>query len=148
MNKVATTPQFPRPAFVLDAKVEFEALAAEHPDLAFVDAVVVDLCGALRGKRLPVGEARKIFESGIQLPHSIYLMDARGEMTNPFGCGFIMQGMLLSCSTGFPGECARGTASSTHDRFSGGCVPDNMPSVEVCDGKDNDCDGETDEGCD
>jgi len=88
MNKVATTPQFPRPAFVLDAKVEFEALAAEHPDLAFVDAVVVDLCGALRGKRLPVGEARKIFESGIQLPHSIYLMDARGEMTNPFGCGF------------------------------------------------------------
>ena len=71
MNKVATTPQFPRPAFVLDAKVEFEALAAEHPDLAFVDAVVVDLCGALRGKRLPVGEARKIFESGIQLRGSI-----------------------------------------------------------------------------
>src|SRR6185312_13637057 len=30
----------------------------------------------------------KLFETGLQLPHSIYLMDARGEMTNPFGRGF------------------------------------------------------------
>ena len=87
MNKVATTPQFPRPAFVLEAKAEFDALASQHP-LEFVDAVVVDLCGTLRGKRLPAAEAGKIFESGLQLPHSIYLMDARGEMTNPFGRGF------------------------------------------------------------
>jgi glutamine synthetase len=87
MNKIATTPQFPRPAFVLDTKAEFEALDAECP-LEFVDAVVVDLCGRLRGKRLPIEEAGKLFEGGLQLPHSIYLMDARGEMTNPFGRGF------------------------------------------------------------
>src|ERR1041385_1175008 len=88
MNKATAVPGFARPAFVLDAKAEFEALVARHPNLEFVDAVVVDQCGSLRGKRLPVKEAHKIFESGLQLPHSIYLMDARGEMTNPFGRGF------------------------------------------------------------
>src|ERR1043166_6843963 len=88
MNKAAAIPAFARPAFVLDAKAEFEALVAQHPGLTFVDAVVVDLCGTLRGKRLPIGEAGKLFDSGLQLPHSIYLMDARGEMTNPFGRGF------------------------------------------------------------
>ncbi|HEY1961573.1 MAG TPA: glutamine synthetase family protein [Rhizomicrobium sp.] len=88
MNKAAAIPGFARPAFVLDAKAEFDALVARHPGLEFVDAVVVDLCGALRGKRLPIAESGKLFESGLQLPHSIYLMDARGEMTNPFGRGF------------------------------------------------------------
>lgn len=88
MNKPAAIPAFSRPVFVPDAKAEFDALVARHPGLQFVDAVVVDLCGRLRGKRLPLYEAHKLFESGLQLPHSIYLMDARGEMTNPFGRGF------------------------------------------------------------
>lgn len=88
MNQAAAIPGFAPPAFVAEAQGEFEALVARHPGLEFVDAVVVDLCGALRGKRLPIAEAHKLFESGLQLPHSIYLMDARGEMTNPFGRGF------------------------------------------------------------
>ncbi len=88
MNKATTTPSFARPAFVLEAQAEFEALTARHPELEALDAVIVDLCGVLRGKRLPIREAGKIFEQGMQIPHSIYLMDARGEMTNPFGRGF------------------------------------------------------------
>ena len=88
MNKPTAVPGFARPTFVPKARAEFEALAARHSGLEFVDAVVVDLCGTLRGKRLPLSEAHKLFESGLQLPHSIYLMDARGEMTNPFGRGF------------------------------------------------------------
>jgi glutamine synthetase len=88
MNQAASMPGFARPAFVPRAQAEFEALMARHPSLEFVDAVVVDLCGTLRGKRLPISEAHKLFESGLQLPHSVYLMDARGEMTNPFGRGF------------------------------------------------------------
>jgi glutamine synthetase len=88
MNKPTAVPGFACPAFVLDAKAEFEALVAQHPGFEFIDAVVVDLCGTLRGKRLPLSEAHKLFESGLQLPHSVYLMDARGEMTNPFGRGF------------------------------------------------------------
>jgi glutamine synthetase len=88
MNKATTTPSFARPAFVLAAQAEFETLTARHPELEALDAVIVDLCGVLRGKRLPIKEAGKIFEQGMQIPHSIYLMDARGEMTNPFGRGF------------------------------------------------------------
>jgi glutamine synthetase len=88
MNKAANIPAFAPPAFLPTAEAEFEALVARHPGLQFVDAVVVDLCGTLRGKRLPISEAGKLFDCGLQLPHSIYLMDARGEMTNPLGRGF------------------------------------------------------------
>ena len=88
MNKPTATPTFARPAFVPEAEAELSALLAGNLDVRFVDAVVVDLCGTVRGKRLPVAEAGKLFDSGLQLPHSIYLMDARGEMTNPFGRGY------------------------------------------------------------
>jgi len=88
MNKLATTPAFARPAFVEDAKQEFEALIAAHPEIEYLDAVVVDLCGILRGKRMGIVEATKIFESGMQIPESVYLMDARGEMTDVFGHGY------------------------------------------------------------
>ncbi|HSZ12141.1 MAG TPA: glutamine synthetase family protein [Rhizomicrobium sp.] len=88
MNKPIATPVFSRPAFVEIARKEFEALIARRGDLEFVDALLVDLCGALRGKRMPVSDAAKLFESGMQIPLSVYLMDTRGEMTNPFGRGF------------------------------------------------------------
>ncbi len=79
--------QFSRPAFAGEARAEFEALKAANPDLQYVDAVLADVIGVLRGKRLPIGEADKLFESGMQIPLSVYLMDAHGEMTNPFGRG-------------------------------------------------------------
>ncbi len=88
MNKLATPPAFARPAFVEEAAREFEALIAAHPEIEYLDAVVVDLCGILRGKRMGIAEAAKIFESGMQIPESVYLMDARGEMTDVFGHGY------------------------------------------------------------
>jgi glutamine synthetase len=87
MNKVSPPPAFAAPAFVGAARAEFTALKAAHPDLDYVDALLADVIGTLRGKRLPIGEADKLFESGMQIPHSLYLMDAHGEMTNPFGRG-------------------------------------------------------------
>lgn len=88
MNKIMTAPGFFRPAFVAKAQAEFQALCKANPDLQYVDAVLADVLGVLRGKRLPIHEAAKLFESGMQIPHSLYLMDARGEMTNPLGRGF------------------------------------------------------------
>ncbi len=88
MNKPAAIPDFARPAFVMAARADFEALVREHPDLLHVDAVLPDVLGILRGKRLPVAEAGRLFESGMQIPRTLYLMDAHGEMTNPFGRGF------------------------------------------------------------
>ncbi len=88
MNKIAAPPGFAPPAFVLQAQREFEALVGKNPRIQSVDAVLVDINGILRGKRIPIGDARRLFESGMQIPRSVYLMDPRGEMTNPFGRGF------------------------------------------------------------
>lgn len=88
MNKPTPAPSFSRPAFAAAARAEFDALREARPDIEYVDAVLADICGTLRGKRLPIAEAGKLFESGMQIPHSIYLMDAHGEMTNPLGRGY------------------------------------------------------------
>jgi glutamine synthetase len=87
MNTVVSLPAFSRPTFVDDARRVFQALQRSLPEIREVDAMVVDINGILRGKRLPVADADRLFESGMQIPRSIYLMDPRGEMTNPFGRG-------------------------------------------------------------
>lgn len=86
MNKASPIPSFAAPAFVAAARAEFEALAGA--DIACVDAVIVDISGTMRGKRLPIADAPRLFETGMQLPRSVYLMDVKGEMVNPFGRGF------------------------------------------------------------
>ena len=78
MNKAASIPSFAGPAFVEEARTQFEALVAREGEFAFVDAVVVDICGTMRGKRLPLADAPRLFETGMQLPKSVYLMDAKG----------------------------------------------------------------------
>lgn len=88
MNKPTPQPAFARPAFVEKARQTLDALVKAHPDIEFVDALVSDICGTLRGKRLPVRGTAHLFESGMQIPQSIYMMDASGEMVNPFGRGF------------------------------------------------------------
>src|ERR1700753_3022588 len=87
MNKPSPPPAFARPAFVDAAKAQFDAALAAHPGIACVDAIVVDISGVMRGKRLPLTEAGRLFETGMQLPRSVYLMDVKGEMVNPFGRG-------------------------------------------------------------
>ncbi|HEX3484340.1 MAG TPA: hypothetical protein VHT51_04720, partial [Micropepsaceae bacterium] len=70
------------------ARAELEAVLAANPAIQFVDAAIADICGALRGKRIAVGEASKLFDSGMQIPLSLHLMDVRGEMMNPGGRGY------------------------------------------------------------
>ncbi|HVV65045.1 MAG TPA: glutamine synthetase family protein [Rhizomicrobium sp.] len=79
---------FFRPDFVDAARARFAALLKENPKVEFVDAMLADICGVLRGKRIPVRGADHLFETGMQIPQSIYLMDASGEMLNPFGRGY------------------------------------------------------------
>ncbi|HEY4944260.1 MAG TPA: glutamine synthetase family protein [Rhizomicrobium sp.] len=86
MNKASPIPSFAAPAFVAAARAEFEALAGANVEC--VDAVIVDISGTMRGKRLPIADAPRLFETGMQLPRSVYLMDVKGEMVNPFGRGF------------------------------------------------------------
>lgn len=50
------------------------------------------------------------------------------------------------CYTPQPGECGPGTQVCVAPNVIH-CVPNNAPSAEVCDGKDNDCDGQIDDNC-
>jgi hypothetical protein len=52
-------------------------------------------------------------------------------------------GSGASCSTGEPGICATGRTTCSDGALA--CEPINDPVAEVCDGLDNDCDGDTDE---
>ncbi|WP_158623492.1 MopE-related protein [Corallococcus sp. CA053C] len=53
-------------------------------------------------------------------------------------------GGLLACATGQQGVCGEGVTYCTHGALE--CVPTQGASSEVCDGKDNDCDGQSDDG--
>jgi glutamine synthetase len=70
------------------AQAEWQALLRSHPDIVYLDAAIADACGTLRGKRIAAADADKLFEAGMQIPASLPLMDARGEMTNAGGHGF------------------------------------------------------------
>jgi glutamine synthetase len=72
----------------IETRAELDAILAANPKIEFVDAAIADVCGTLRGKRLPVADAAKLFESGMQIPLSLHLMDVRGEMMNPSGRGY------------------------------------------------------------
>ena len=70
------------------AQEELEAVLLANPAIAHVDAAIADISGTLRGKRIAVGDAPKLFETGMQIPLSLHLMDVRGEMMNPGGRGY------------------------------------------------------------
>ena len=67
---------------------EFKAFKAAHPETRYVDAILTDLCGIVRGKRYPMAEAEKLFTGGLQLCESVFLLDVTGANTDPAGRGF------------------------------------------------------------
>ena len=70
-------------------KDEFEELLNQQVDIKYVDAIFTDLCGHIRGKRIPLLEIGKIFKEGIQLPSSAHFLDVAGGVTNTLGLGWI-----------------------------------------------------------
>jgi glutamine synthetase len=68
--------------------VEWDAFGKANPGLESLDCLFVDLCGTIRGKRYPAFEGGKVFKSGLQIPFTLYLLDARGETTDATGRGY------------------------------------------------------------
>ena len=71
-------------------------MLSDGPELAFVEAYVVDINGLLRGKRLPAGMLSRLYAKGINLPASTPLLDIWGEEVE--GTGLIL-------STGDADKC-------------------------------------------
>jgi len=67
---------------------EARAFLARVPEATHVDAIFIDLCGRARGKRYPIRDLEKLYESGLQIPLTIYLLDVTGAMSDPMGRGF------------------------------------------------------------
>ncbi len=67
---------------------EVDAFLQRHPAIRQVDAIFIDMCGIARGKRLPVHELAGLFQRGMNLPASIYLLDVTGDQLDVLGRGF------------------------------------------------------------
>ena len=60
-------------------QAEVDAFLADNPGLTGVDMLVPDMCGILRGKRIGTEAVDKLYDKGVQMPGSTYLLDATGQ---------------------------------------------------------------------
>ena len=67
---------------------EFDNFYKKYPNVKYVDAIISDTSGIIRGKRYPIDEIKKLFISGIQFASAIFLLDVTGNSSDPGGRGF------------------------------------------------------------
>lgn len=66
---------------------EAAAFLARHPQVRWIDAMVPDIGGVPRGKRLHVSALGKLYGEGMALPGSTYAMDMLGNNVESTGMG-------------------------------------------------------------
>ena len=49
-----------------------------HPELQFVDLLIPDINGIVRGKRVDPSALAKVFERGVAMPASIFALNIQG----------------------------------------------------------------------
>jgi len=83
MRRPDNGPTAASPSGLDEARVFLES----HPGLAFVDLLIPDIQGVIRGKRINAEVLPKVAERGLRLPGSVFAMDGTGE--NVEGTGLI-----------------------------------------------------------
>jgi len=66
---------------------EYESFVNAHPDVKYIDLILSDLNGVLRGKRLPVGNVQKVYSDALYLPLSVYGTDIEGDTISETNLG-------------------------------------------------------------
>ncbi|MFN3883067.1 MAG: glutamine synthetase family protein [Nitrincola lacisaponensis] len=59
----------------------------EHPELQFIDLLIADMNGIVRGKRVDPGALLKVYEKGVALPASIFALNIQGTTVEETGLG-------------------------------------------------------------
>lgn len=77
-----TTKDGVRSPFMQEAICFFE----QHPELQYMDMLLPDLNGILRGKRIPIGSLEKL-EKGCYFPVSVFALDINGNTVEDAGLG-------------------------------------------------------------
>ena len=66
---------------------EANAFLKEHPETQFVDLLIADMNGVVRGKRIERNSLHKVYEKGINLPASLFALDINGATVESTGLG-------------------------------------------------------------
>ena len=69
-------------------ELELNNYLKQYPETKYLDAIISDLSGLFRGKRIPIKDAGKLFSQGIQFCYSTFLLDASGYCPDVKGRGF------------------------------------------------------------
>ena len=67
---------------------DFNNFVTENKKVKYLDVILGDLSGIIRGKRIPIADADKIFKSGVQFCYSTFLLDTSGYCPDAEGRGF------------------------------------------------------------
>ena len=66
---------------------EAEAFLEKYPEVQFIDLLIADMNGIVRGKRVDKSVLSKVFKSGVALPASIYGLNIQGTTVEETGLG-------------------------------------------------------------
>lgn len=70
------------------AKMEVQTFLDAHPDIRYLDALIFDMNGIVRGKRYPRADIEHLYETGMLLPFSVMVLDVTGNTSDAGGIGF------------------------------------------------------------
>ena len=59
----------------------------KHPEVQFVDLLIADMNGVVRGKRIERASLHKVYQRGINLPASLFALDINGSTVESTGLG-------------------------------------------------------------
>ena len=66
---------------------EAEAFLLRHPEVQYIDLLIADMNGVVRGKRIERDGLLRVYQEGIKLPASVFALDINGSTVESSGLG-------------------------------------------------------------